>query len=232
MNSIRNLSLSDPRCNNDSCLAFQAAHNLSQASLSYYYQYEYGHFTVYYYTAIICIAFLFFIFHKWQDIHSQALGSRESQRPTLLDKLRAYRRFVSYHYLRFSFEDALRPPPVGMLATLLLLLLFLVVSSFAVRPYYRQHRGYGSPPLGVRTGLMAAALTPLLVALGGKVNIVTLLTGISYERLNVIHRWVGWFCLGLSVVHTVPSIVAPMRDGGYGALHAQYYKPGGFEVRS
>lgn len=31
-----------------------------------------------------------------------------------------------------------------------------------------QHRGYGSPPLAIRTGLIAASLTPLLVALVGR----------------------------------------------------------------
>ena len=77
---------------------------------------------------------------------------------------------------------------------------------------------------------MAAALTPLLVALGGKVNIVTLLTGVGYEKLNVIHRWVGWFCLGISVVHAIPFIVAPLRDGGYEALREQFYEPGAYEV--
>ena len=77
---------------------------------------------------------------------------------------------------------------------------------------------------------MAASLTPLLVALAGKVNLVTLLTCYGYEKLNVIHRWVGWTVFGLSIVHTVPFIVAPLRDGGYAALHKQFYKPGGFEV--
>jgi len=35
---------------------------------------------------------------------------------------------------------------------------------------------------------------------------------------------------GLSLVHTILYIVAPLRDGGYKALHEQFYKPGGFEV--
>ena len=77
---------------------------------------------------------------------------------------------------------------------------------------------------------MAAACTPLIVVLSGKANLVTLLTGIGHERLNVFHRWVGYMCLGLSVIHTVPFLVAPYRDGGYAALHKQFYKPGAFEV--
>lgn len=39
-----------------------------------------------------------------------------------------------------------------------------------------------------RTAHLAASQTPLIVALAGKNNIVTLLTGIGYEKLNVLHR--------------------------------------------
>ena len=76
---------------------------------------------------------------------------------------------------------------------------------------------------------MAAAGTPLLVALAGKANLVSALTGIGHERLNVVHRWVSGMVVGLSVVHTIPFIVAPLKDGGRRALRKQYYK-GSFEV--
>ena len=231
--ALANLSLSDPRCNNDSCLAFQTAHNLSQATISYYYQYEYGHFTAYYIVVAIGIASIISIYNQWHSRRVLATRPSTGQRHVgWRNRLQACRRSIAYRHLRFPYEDAIRPPPLGMLASLLLFLLFLAVLAFGVRPYYREHRGYGSPPLAVRTGLIAAALTPLLVALGGKFNVVTLLTGVSYERLNVIHRWVGWFCLGVSIVHAIPFIVAPLRDGGYEALRTQYYEPGGFEVCS
>ena len=77
---------------------------------------------------------------------------------------------------------------------------------------------------------MAASLTPLLIALSGKANLVTLLTGLGHEKLNIFHCWVGWSMFGLSVAHTIPFIVAPLHDGGYSALHEQFYKPGSFEV--
>lgn len=60
---------------------------------------------------------------------------------------------------------------------------------------------------------------------------VTLLTGSGHEELNVFHRWFGWSVFGLSVAHTVPFLVAPLYDGGYSALHKQFCKPGGFEVK-
>ena len=118
-----------------------------------------------------------------------------------------------------------------MLAFLLFSVLFLFVLTFAVRPYHLQHRGCGSPPLAIRTGLKAASLMPPLVVSLGKANMVTLLTGLDHEKLNVFHRWFGWSVFGLSVAHTVPFLVAPLHDGGYSALHKQFYKPGSLELK-
>ena len=56
--AIKYLPLNDAHCNNYSCLAFQAAHNLSQAQVSYYLQYEYDHWVAWYYSAILGIAVL------------------------------------------------------------------------------------------------------------------------------------------------------------------------------
>lgn len=72
--------------------------------------------------------------------------------------------------------------------------------------------------------------TPLLVALAGKTNVVALVTGLGHEKLNVVHHWVGWSVFGLSAAHTIPFLVAPLRDGGYSALHKQFYEPGSFDV--
>ncbi|ETN45831.1 uncharacterized protein HMPREF1541_00012 [Cyphellophora europaea CBS 101466] len=80
---------------------------------------------------------------------------------------------------------------MGLLIFFGLNILYCCILTFAVRPYYRQHCGYGYPPLDVRTGLMAVALTPWIIALSGKANIVSLLTGIGYEKLNIVHRWMS-----------------------------------------
>jgi len=92
----------------------------------------------------------------------------------------------------------------GVLAFLLVTLVFLIGMTFTQRPYYREHLGYGSPPIAIRAGLMAFACVPILVALAGKANLVTLLIGISHERLNILHRWVAWMSFGLSLTHAIP----------------------------
>ena len=229
--SLQNLSLSDSRCNNDSCEAFYYAHKLSQATVSYDYQFKYGHFTTWYYLAFVGV-FTFLCWYGKLQEHRLKLGHSNLQPlpRRLQSKLLALGRSISYRRFLGLASDKFGIPSVGVLVFLLLAALYLAILTFAVRPYYRQHRGYGSPPIGVRTGLMATALTPLLILLAGKANLITLMTGIGHERLNIIHRWVGWMTFILSVVHTVPFIVAPLHDGGYAALHKQFYKKASYEV--
>ena len=226
---LKSLPLSDPRCRNDSCLAFEAAHNRSQEEVSYYYQYEYGHWTTWLYVILIFIFMLAHGLRIWADRSPRAdPAGRQSWRG--LHKAVAVARYFSYRRFSGRAFDRLGLPSYGLLVAFFLLALFFAILTFAVRPYYRQFRGFGSPPLAIRAGLMAIACTPILLALAGKANIITVLTGVSHEKLNVIHRWVAWMCFGLSVVHAIPFIVAPLREGGSAALREQFYSPGGFEV--
>lgn len=55
--------------------------------------------------------------------------------------------------------------------------------------------------LGVRAGWLAIAQMPLLILLIGKNNIIGLLTGVSYERLNVYHRWTARCLLLMAIFH-------------------------------
>ncbi|KAI0179551.1 ferric reductase like transmembrane component-domain-containing protein [Hypoxylon sp. FL1284] len=225
---VANLPLSDPRCDSDACAAFKAAHELSQATVSYDHQYEYGHYTTWYYLAAIAIAMLVYA-HRLNRNRLARKQPPVAGKSTIAHKVLALCRMVNYRHFKGRVADYLGPPSIGSLVFIIITSLFLLLPSFLVHPYYRGRRGYGSPPLAVRTGLMAQACTPIIVALAGKVNFVTMLTGISHEKLNVFHRWVSYMCLFLAIVHTVPFIVAPLRDGGPAALHKQYYKEGSME---
>ena len=181
-NPLEGLPLTDPRCNNDSCTAFEAAHNLSQATVSYALQFDYGHWTTWYYAILI---FIFAAAHAFYHYYTRVPRPRAiSSLQKLRLKLVAATRYLTYRRASGRIFDQLSLPSVGVLALLLLSLLFLCILTFAVRPYYRGHRGYGSPPLAIRTGLMAAACTPLIVVLAGKANFITLLTGFGHERFK------------------------------------------------
>ncbi|RFU35937.1 hypothetical protein B7463_g331, partial [Scytalidium lignicola] len=57
--------------------------------------------------------------------------------------------------------------------------------------------------LAVRAAWLAIAQVPLLVLLAGKNNLIGLVSGISYERLNVIHRWSARVLLFLVTLHVI-----------------------------
>ncbi|KAI1140160.1 ferric reductase NAD binding domain-containing protein [Hypoxylon sp. FL0543] len=226
--NVTGLPLSDPRCNSDACDAFKAAHQESQATVSYYHQYDYGHYTTWYYLAAIGVAMFVYFYRLNRNRRAQRVAP-VSGKSTVAHKILALFRLVNYRHFKGRVADYFGFPSLGSLTFIAATSLFLLLMTFLVHPYYRGRRGYGSPPLAVRTGLMAQALTPIIVALAGKVNFVTMLTGISHEKLNVFHRWVSYMCLFLSIVHTVPFIVQPLKEGGPAALRKQYYKPGGME---
>lgn len=55
--------------------------------------------------------------------------------------------------------------------------------------------------LGVRAAWLAVAQVPLMILLAGKCNIFTPTTGVSYERLNVLHRWTARIMLLMAIFH-------------------------------
>jgi hypothetical protein len=214
-----NLPLSDPACNSDTCLAYSAAATASQTQVTWASQFAYGHYTAYFCAVII---FLFALSYTSRRVNSSYV-SYPAPRTTWMQKLKALIRAGTYRRIGIGMS-------LGMAGLIFLGVLFATVTTFVQRPYYRAQFGFGSPPLGVRTGLMAVALTPVIVALSGKYNVITLVTGISHERLNVLHRYVAYICLGLSIVHTVPFIVQPLQEGGFKGLHDLFYQPASMEV--
>lgn len=57
--------------------------------------------------------------------------------------------------------------------------------------------------LGYRTGFVTAAQLPLIYILSGKNNIIGLLTGLGYERLNWLHRWTARILLLSATIHMI-----------------------------
>ncbi|KFZ03981.1 hypothetical protein V502_10504 [Pseudogymnoascus sp. VKM F-4520 (FW-2644)] len=54
-----------------------------------------------------------------------------------------------------------------------------------------------------RIGVLAYALTPLSVLLSSRESVLSLLTGISYQHFNFLHRWVGRIIFVQSFLHTL-----------------------------
>ncbi|KAF3054798.1 Ferric/cupric reductase transmembrane component 7 [Daldinia childiae] len=109
---------------------------------------------------------------------------------------------------RFTFSS-LAVLFVGFVA-----LAFVSLYVFLKQPLYWDSIQYGSPPVAIRAGMIAIAMTPWIVATSMKANLLTLITGIGPERLNVFHRWAGYLCLFLVLVHTIPFYIQPVWDDG------------------
>ena len=118
---------------------------------------------------------------------------------------------------RFTFSS------LAVLSCVAIAVAFVTVYCFLQQPLYWQSIRFGSPPLAIRSGMIAVAMTPWIIATSTKANILTLITGIGPERLNVFHRWLGYLCLFMSLVHMVPFFVQPVwEDGGMQVFDALF----------
>jgi ferric-chelate reductase len=91
-------------------------------------------------------------------------------------------------------------PPIGTVLLLVAYLSWVIGLEFVNNniPGAQYHTS-----LGVRAAWLAIAQVPLLILLAGKNNLIGLASGISYERLNVLHRWVARMLFGLATLHMV-----------------------------
>jgi len=80
--------------------------------------------------------------------------------------------------------------------------------DLAPKPYYWIDKKFGgSPPLATRSGWLALACMPFIFATATKANWITLVSGVSHERLQVFHRWISYAFFILALLHTFPFIV-------------------------
>ena len=94
----------------------------------------------------------------------------------------------------------LRVPPIGTIILLVGYLSWVILLEFVDNDVQgAQH----FTSLAVRAAWLAVAQVPLLILLAGKNNLIGLVSGISYERLNIIHRWVARVLLFLVLLHVI-----------------------------
>ncbi|ORY19254.1 ferric reductase like transmembrane component-domain-containing protein [Clohesyomyces aquaticus] len=156
----------------------------------------------------MCIIGVFII---GQVLSRHVLGYRKVRGPPIWQKLIALVRYLSY---RGFYVSALRwnSAPVGVLLLGLVGVIFFFCMDLAPQPYYWADIMFGgSPPLATRSGWMALACMPFVFATATKTNWITLVTGVSHERLQVFHRWISYAFFILALLHTFPFIVYHVR---------------------
>ncbi|PQE11215.1 metalloreductase protein [Rutstroemia sp. NJR-2017a BVV2] len=94
----------------------------------------------------------------------------------------------------------LKVPPMGTVMLLLGYWAWVILLEFVDNNVQgAQH----FTSLGVRAAWLAVAQVPLLILLAGKNNLVGFVSGVSYERLNVIHRWSARVLFFLATLHVI-----------------------------
>ena len=98
-------------------------------------------------------------------------------------------RRISYPQISLGrFDSLVKFPSIGIIMMLLGYLGFILALEF-INNNVEGDQYYQA--LGLRAAWLTVAQIPLIVLLAGKNNIIGFLTGVSFERLNVLHRWVS-----------------------------------------
>ncbi|KAK0288054.1 hypothetical protein LTR35_003528 [Friedmanniomyces endolithicus] len=121
-------------------------------------------------------------------------------------------------------------PSIGTITIVTAALAFVILYSFVPQPLFYQGIEFGSPPLAIRAGMLAVAMIPWIVGLSMKANFISMMTGIGHERLSVLHRWLAYMCLLLSLIHTVPFYVTPIWDQGGLTVFKAYFQNQNFYI--
>lgn len=111
---------------------------------------------------------------------------------TAMGREMTYLQFTPTRYAGF------KAPPLGNIILVLVYLAFVLALEFADNSIEGAQYWQG---LGVRAGWLAVAQMPLLILLTNKNSVIGALTGTSWERLNVIHRWSARILLLLAIFH-------------------------------
>lgn len=111
----------------------------------------------------------------------------------------AIMREASNYSPRIPIKDRIfRVPTVGRTSLILANLVTIIVLCFYG---FDLSDRWSREDIGYRVGFVAIAQFPLIFLLAGKNNIIGLLTGISHERLNWLHRWCARCLLFTVTIH-------------------------------
>lgn len=204
---------------------YAALKKISQAGKNAWaYQANYAHYVSYFGAVLLFLLITKKLLYKYSDYQYRNSGITGGKfQVPITGKLAAFGRFVSYRRLPVIISRVTGlPPSLGTLLLFTASTVFVMGYCFGPRPYLRGCAGFGSPPLSVRSGMMVMSMTPFLYILSGKTNFVSWVTGISYEKVNIFHQYLGWASLALSWIHTVPFFVQANREGGAARVHAKW----------
>lgn len=215
----RNVEFEGMDCLADQMLeAYIADGTVSQATVGWMAQAHYAKVTVYFGVVIIFIALFKNVWFLYADkrYRKSTVGIEPGYFGSFMAILVSYSRYFGYKPVNMYVSKMLGLPSTsGSFLFVVASTAYLACYSMIPHYWYRGCAGFGTPPLAIRLGVMATALLPFIYTLSGKFNIISLLTGISYEKLNVFHQFTGVASFVLSLMHTIPFIYQSLAEGGF-----------------
>lgn len=112
----------------------------------------------------------------------------------------AVAREMSYPQFYVSIRGLtwLTPPPMGRIYVLLVywaVVIYMMVKDAVIADFMFYER------VGYRNAWVTVMQVPLLYLLASRANVIALIVGMSYERLNWLHRWVARTMFVTATVH-------------------------------
>lgn len=154
---------------------------------------------------------MFAIPHLFAPLVPRAISQSKAVR-----RWKALARFLSYKGFRVR-AIGWNSGPLGVLLLGAIGTLFFLCMILAPKPFYWPNTAtvdYGSsPPIATRAGWLSLGCMPFVFATAGKSNLITAVTGVSHERLQVFHRWISYAFFVTALVHTFPFIVYNISTG-------------------
>ncbi|KAL5355913.1 putative ferric-chelate reductase [Aspergillus floccosus] len=160
----------------------------------------------------LCATVGVFAIAHWANIYSPRRLKESAlwRRPTAVARYLAYKCFQLPALIHNS--SSLGVLLLGIIGTV-----FFFAMTLGPKPYYWPNTdtlSYGSsPPIATRAGWVALALLPFVLALGTKANLISMLTGVPHEKLQVFHHWTSYAMFVLALVHTFPFIIYHIDKG-------------------
>lgn len=190
--------------------------------LTFQYQQHYANFMLYFGSVMVFLLMLKNIYYKYNDwtYRNYRLENKDASKIwfnfRILNRLIGASRFISYKKISLIISRITGlPPSLGTIIVILVSSLYILCFLFIPHFWYRACKGFGTAPLAVRAALMVMGITPFSMILSGKTNFISHVTGISYEKVNIFHQFLGWMTLFLTLVHMIPFYVQDLREGGY-----------------
>ncbi|CAE6423815.1 unnamed protein product [Rhizoctonia solani] len=121
--------------------------------------------------------------------NTQNSGKPPAHIPSIRSFVPSVGKFLDYHVVGYSIRQ--------------LMVLSAYLAIICVMIFYQSNPKTNTN----RAGFVVMSQMPVSFALGTKNSVITALTGISYEQLNFLHRWVGQLMFLASLFHFVGKLV-------------------------